>query len=82
MNDFNVTEKSKLMEQVETFSLRSFFKCIYLMTVLCSHKKSLKKMFLIKISFVGGQFIPAISKLSDGIERLLKLQPGKIAPWG
>ena len=41
MNDFNVTEKSKLMEQVETFSLRSFFKRIHLMTALCSHKVSL-----------------------------------------
>ena len=63
MNDFNVTEKSKLMEQVETFSLRSFFERIYLMTAFCSHKVSLKKMFLIKISFIGGQFIPAISKI-------------------
>ena len=40
INDFNVTKKSKFMKQSETFSRRSFFEQIHLMTVTCSHISS------------------------------------------
>ena len=70
------------MEQVETFSLRSFFKGIYLMTAFCSHKVSLENVphqnFLYRRSIYSNH----IKNLSDGIERLLKLQHGKIVPSG
>ena len=34
MNDLIVTKKSKFLKQFETFSLRSFFEQIHLMTVI------------------------------------------------
>ena len=40
INNFNVTKKSKFMKQSETFSPRSFFEQIHLMTVIWSHISS------------------------------------------
>ena len=75
MNDFNVAIKSKFMKQSETFSLRSFFEHIYLLTFLCSHmssdcsssKYSLSKVNLFQFSYLKRKG-SRIKNLRDAIE--------------
>ena len=75
IKDFNVTLKSKFMKQFETFSLRSFFEQIHLMTVIWSHisldcslpKYSLSAVNLFQFSYLKGKG-SHIKNLSGGIE--------------
>ena len=75
INDFNVTKKSKFMKQSETFSLRSFFEQIHLMTVIWSHislncsssNYSLSAVNLFQFSYLKRKG-SHIKNLSDGIE--------------
>ena len=77
------------MKQSETFSRRSFFEHIHLMTVICSHISSVTVPYQ-NILYRGSIYSSfpiltgkeAISKLSDAIEGFyfFKLQHDKITP--
>ena len=81
MNYFNITKKSKFMKQSETFSLRSFFEHIYLVTFICSHmssdcsssKYSLSEVTLFQFSYLKrkGSHIKNLRDVIEGFSFFL-----------